>query len=112
MYFFDYEYDKNRNLIKRSWNVHNNIVQMLFVYNDKNQLTTQTEINENDIETRWQYAYDEHGNVTQETTTFFDGSQIKKEMTYEYDAQGNWIVRLTFADGQPFFVTERTIEYY
>ena len=112
MYFFDYEYDKNKNMTKKVWHVNNNIVQMLYVYNDKNQLVQQTEINENDIETKWQYTYDEHGNITQEITTFFDESQINKDMTYEYDAQGNWIIRLTFADGQPLFVTERSIEYF
>ena len=112
MYFFDYEYDKNKNMTKKDWHVNNNIVQTLYVYDDKNQLMTQTEINENEIETKWEYAYDEYGNVIVEITTFFDGSQLRRDMMYEFDAQGNWIIKLTFENDNPLFVTERTIEYY
>jgi len=112
MYFFDYEYDNNKNLTKKDWHVNNNIVQTLYVYDEKNQLMTQTEINESEIETKWEYAYDEYGNVIVEITTFFDGSQLTRDMMYEYDSQGNWTIKLTFENDSPLFVTERTIEYY
>jgi YD repeat-containing protein len=55
----------------------------------------------------WGTKYDNKGNGT-------SGSFSNWEYTYkyEYDEQGNWIKMITYTDGYPDEVTERTINYY
>jgi len=111
LYKWEYEYDANKNMIKKTWFAFGNIVFNTFIYNDKKQLIDQTEINEYGAITRWQYEYDAHGNATSESTTYPDGTQNICIFKYEYDKQNNWIVKQIFGNDIPLYRIERTIEY-
>ena len=112
LYKWEYEYDANKNMTKKTWHAFGNVVFNTFIYNDKNQLTEQTEITEHGATTRWQYEYDENGNVISEICTYPDGVQIATTFKYEYDKQNNWIVKQIFGNDIPLYQVERTIEYY
>ena len=111
LYKWEYEYDTNKNMTKKTWFAFGNIVFNTFVYNDINQMTEQTEITEYGATTRWQYEYDKQGNVTSEICTYPDGTQNITVFKYEYDKQNNWIVKQIFGNDIPLYQVERTMEY-
>ena len=58
--------------------------------------------------------YDARGNATEEKTTNPDSSMSPK-ISYGYEAfdkQGNWLKKITYTDGKPTDIMERTITYY
>ena len=73
------------------------------------------------LTSRWVYAYDERENEREWVASNTDGSIQRKEVyTYEYDAQGNWVKRVTaewIPAGEqgylePAEAIYRTITYY
>ncbi len=111
-YFWTYEYDKNGNMTKKSWLVNNSVIDMFYVYDDKKQLLEVAEVNESNSMTKWKYTYNELKNLSEEVCVFFDNSELRTDYKYEYDAQGNWIIKFVFQNDLPVFMTERTIVYY
>lgn len=91
------------------------------------------------IDARYEFEYDENGNIAQEkvfegngelisyatytydkngnriTESFFDAKGVpesSRKYTYEYDKKGNWIKRIKYLKEKPVYVFERKIEYY
>jgi YD repeat-containing protein len=58
------------------------------------------------------YEYDAYGNVLQESYHSNGETEIWHKYSYTYDKQGNWISRIRYEEGQPAYITERTIVYY
>lgn len=59
------------------------------------------------------FDYDPYGNIVNQHGTDENGDPIKVETyEYEYDEQNNWIRCVFRVEGKPYYVTERTIEYY
>jgi hypothetical protein len=112
VYYWSYEYDEKGNRNKATWHINNVCIQNVYSYNNNDKLIEQTEINESNISTRWKFAYDDKGNITEETSIYSDGSEVKRTYTYEYDKQGNWTKKTARENGNPLYVSERTIEYY
>ena len=111
LYKWEYEYDAHNNMTRKTWYAFGNIVFNTFVYNDKNQLTEQTELTDSGATTRWQYTYDAQGNATSEVCTYPDGEQNTNLFEYEYDKRNNWTVKQVSGNGVPLYRVERTIEY-
>ncbi len=111
-YYYTFKYDKNGNMTTEKWHTPNNgINKKEFTYNDKNQLIEKIETNESKSKTTWKFACDEHGNVIEEISIFADGSTIKRNIEYTYDSKKNWISKSVFENGEPLFLTERSITY-
>lgn len=59
------------------------------------------------------FDYDKYGNILNQHGIDENGDAIKVETyEYEYDQQNNWIRCVYRVEGKPYFVIERTIEYY
>jgi hypothetical protein len=67
---------------------------------------------EGELEAKYTYKYNEENHKI-EYNRYSSSGQLQSEgkHTYEYDNKGNWIKQVTFVDGEPKSVTERTIEY-
>jgi tetratricopeptide (TPR) repeat protein len=67
------------------------------------------------------YKYDAKGDVIETTAETFNGVNIKKTYKYTYDANGNWITKVSYsssaymnmkAESKADEITERVIEYF
>lgn len=67
------------------------------------------------------YKYDAKGDVIETTAETFNGVNIKKTYKYTYDANGNWITKVSYsssaymnmkAESKADAITERVIEYF
>lgn len=59
------------------------------------------------------FDYDKYGNIVNQHGVDENGDAIKVETyEYEYDQQNNWTRCVYRVEGKPYFVIERTIEYY
>ncbi len=84
-------------------------------YNDKQQpatVSTETTAGKWYVSTR--RTFDDHGNVIEEKTYAEDGRITgTKTITYTYDVQGNWTIRVVKSNEKDDdVVQEREIEYY
>lgn len=106
---FLYKYDSiNKKIIDEQWFLNNKIVQKIkYIYNDKAKIIKQIEYDEEKIRHQLEYTYDPIYGVLLEIIS-------KEHITkyeYNFDNNGNWIVRYEFYDGFPVKITERKIEY-
>ena len=96
-----------------------------FVYDDHNNLLSQTNYKNGEKSSRYEftYNYDENGSVLTQTdvnenttTEFFPNGLIKSqnEFTYEYtyDSFGNWIRKIVFENGEKYSESIRKITYF
>ncbi len=106
---FLYKYDSiNKKIIDEQWFLNNKLVQKIkYIYNDKAKIIKQIEYDEEKIRHQLEYTYDPIYGVLLEIIS-------KEHITkyeYNFDNNGNWIVRYEFYDGFPVKITERKIEY-
>ncbi|NMR34945.1 hypothetical protein HIO71_12185 [Chryseobacterium aquaticum] len=96
-----------------------------FVYNDHNNVLSQTNYKNGEQNRRYEftYNYDENGNilsqtdVNENTTIEFFPNGLRKsenEFTYEYsyDSFGNWIRKIVFENGKKYSESIRKIIYF
>lgn len=96
-----------------------------FVYDDHNNVLSQTNYRDGEISRRYEftYNYDENGSilsqtdVNENTTIEFFPNGLRKsenEFTYEYshDSSGNWIQKMVFKNGKKYSKSIRKITYY
>jgi hypothetical protein len=59
------------------------------------------------------YFYDEYGNESG-YSNYSDNDEFmsKYDYRYKYDKYGNWIQKVSIADGYPEIIMEREIVYY
>ena len=100
----------------RYYDAQNNLLQIV-----KNKLNKQHQLVSNQV-------YDKDNNLVSTTTKKYNAKgdcvklqaetklpkKQKNVATYEYkyDAQGNWISKMTFINGEPRQIIERTFTYY
>ena len=106
---FLYKYDSiNKKIIDEQWFLNNKIVQKIkYIYNDKAKIIKQIEYDEEKIRHQLEYTYDPIYGVLLEIISKEHITKYK----YNFDNNGNWIVRYEFYDGFPVKITERKIEY-
>lgn len=96
-----------------------------FVYDDHNNVLSQTNYRDGEISRRYEftYNYDENGSilsqtdVNENTTIEFFPNGLRKsenEFTYEYshDSSGNWIQKMVFKNRKKYSKSIRKITYY
>lgn len=96
-----------------------------FIYDDHNNLLSQTNYKNGEKSSMYEftYNYDENGSVltqtdvNENTTTEFFPNRLKKshsEFTYEYsyDLSGNWIRKMMYENGEKYSESTRTIAYF
>ena len=112
-----YTYNKQGDPVEmRYYDAQNNLLQIV-----KNKLNKQHQLVSNQV-------YDKDNNLVSTTTKKYNAKgdcvklqaetklpkKQKNVATYEYkyDAQGNWISKMTFINGEPRQIIERTFTYY
>jgi hypothetical protein len=112
-----YKYDARENMVEKDCFDADSTLDFKFVnkYNDKGNKTEEAAYKRKDtLVFREVKTYDSIGNMTGYTFYKHDGS-INSDWHCEYkkfDAKGNWIEQVSYKNGKPETITERTIEYY
>ena len=132
IYSYAYIYDENNNQIEvNHYKSDESLVSKSeYKYDDEGHKIEKNHFESNGIlESYTKYKYDDKGNliewhkyepdgsiVFQRTFEYDDYGNIIKAggstYTYEYDQEGNWIVKIEFSDNVKGHVVEREIEYF
>ncbi len=112
-----YKYDAQGNIVERDWfHADSTLInKYIYTYNDKGDITglitykTDGSISSTEIR-----RFDEKGNKIVDSCGKSDGAIVynSRYKFTEFDAAGNWIKEVYYANGKPESVTERVIEYY
>lgn len=118
----EFKYDANGNWIEEVQTADEGLVgKTVYVYDAKGRCTESRLFNKQGLFARRAYTYAADANPTQEAEYDPKGGLVgKQSYSYELDPTGNWIKRITSAQGmsdgkpvsEPAAVTYRTITYY
>jgi hypothetical protein len=110
-------YDENCRLVS-SGRMGASLAKTSYKYDDKDSLTEEYEEDmTKDQKVYISYKYDDHGNRIEEKNETIPNSKKLLRQTimackYEYDEQGNWIVKVIYFGGVEIAREERRIIYY
>ncbi len=106
-------YDSNNKLMeKREYKVRDTeILDEVYSYNADGNLVEETTYDQGEVYSRRVVTYDAKSNVSSEITTEPSYS-TSTTYSYEYDSQGNWIVRERYENGKLKGTERREIIYY
>ena len=120
---FTFQYDDKNRLTEKAWFLSNGELTIRYVYKySGNQREEFVYTSDGSLNQHYLATLDNKGNEIEQTTfEARDGSiRSKHKYTYEFDAQGNWIKRITSkwasdngkSQYAPEYVDYRTIKYY
>lgn len=99
-----FKYDKKGHLISEIWYNEKGLENKTeFTYNDDytEMIESQYHLRGIEISSKNYKKYDQYGNVTFDQTKYYDGSIGSiEEFEYQYDKEGNWIVKKDFTAKQ------------
>jgi hypothetical protein len=89
--------------------------QTEYSYNAHGDLLSEKQTGPNRPPDEKEFTYDEKGNILSESYTVESGDtrmKVKNEYAYIFDAQGNWVQKITTVMGIKQSLTRRIITYY